>query len=632
MNGPPLSPEVTANDPRTAIEMWKRRVAATPDAAAFRHHDGKGWRTTTYGEADATAREMAAGLVARGVLPGDRICLLSQTRLEWVLCDVAILLAGGVTVPIYSSNIAEQCEFIIRDAGAKIVIVEDESQRDKLLPLRDKLFTVTCIIQLVGDAPAGLATPPPVGGNGGAAPQPRFVQSMADVRAAGRQWGVAHPGELDTHGETVAPESLFTIIYTSGTTGIPKGVVLTHQNMTTGVCSAIRQMKIFGDDVQYIFLPLAHVLGRELEWCAIHIGCETAFSRGTALIKEDLVAVRPTFMAGVPRIFEKFYSGVKTALAGGSGVKKAIASWALRVGKQTSESSRAGGPSGGFKHALADKLVFSKLRARLGLDRARFLVSGGAPLAAEIAEFFHSTGLLILEGYGLTETMAAAFLNTRDRFRFGTVGPALDIVEVKIASDGEILMRGPSVFRQYYNDPAATAESVEPDGWFHSGDIGVLEDGFLRITDRKKDLIVTAGGKKIAPQALENGLKARSPLFSQVLVYGDKRPFCVALVTLSDDARKQFGPHDGAALAQLPEVRAAIQKEVDGLNAGLASFESIKKFAILPNDLTEASGDLTPKLSVKRKVVIDKYARVIEELYGSRASESSQAQAGEQGE
>jgi len=611
MSGPPLGPEVTANDPRTAIEMWKRRVAASPEAAAFRHHDGSGWRTKTYKEADAAAREIAAGLVARGVLPGDRICLVSQTRMEWVLCDLAILLAGGVTVPIYASNTAEQCEYIIRDAGAKIVIVEDESQRDKLLPLRDKLFTVTCLIQLVGQLPPGL-TPSPVGGNGTAQ---RFVQSLTEVRAAGQQWGIAHPGELDAHGETVEPESLFTIIYTSGTTGIPKGVVLTHQNLTAGVCSAIRQMKIIGDDVQYIFLPLAHVLGRELEWCAIHVGCETAFSRGTALIKDDLVAVRPTFMAGVPRIFEKFYSGVKAALAGGSGVKKAIASWALRVGKESSEAARAGRPAGGFKHALADKLVFSKLRARLGLDRARFLVSGGAPLAAEIAEFFHSTGLLILEGYGLTETMAAAFLNTTQRFRFGTVGPALDVVEVKIAADGEILMRGPSVFRQYYNDPASTAESVEPDGWFHSGDIGQLEDGFLRITDRKKDLIVTAGGKKIAPQALENGLKARSPLFSQVLVYGDKRPFCVALVTLSDDARKMFGGQDGAALAQLPEVRAAIQKEVDALNAGLASFESIKKFAILPNDLTEASGDLTPKLSVKRKVVIDKYAPVIEDLY-----------------
>jgi long-chain acyl-CoA synthetase len=373
-------------------------------------------------------------------------------------------------------------------------------------------------------------------------------------------------------------------------------------------------MEIETIDVQYLFLPLAHVLGRELEWATIQMGCQTAFSRGTAQIKEDLVEIRPTFMAGVPRIFEKFYTGVKAAMAQGSGLKRKIAAWALGVGAAHSVAVRAGKPAGGFSYWLADKLVFSKLRARLGLDRATFLISGGAPLAAEIAEFFHGAGILILEGYGLTETVAAAFLNTRDRFRFGTVGPALDVVEAKIADDGEILMRGPSVFRQYYNNPTATAETVDPDGWFHSGDIGVIEDGFLRITDRKKDLIVTANGKKIAPQALENALKARSPLFSQVLVYGDKRPYCVALLTLSDDARKKFGG-GGPELAASPEVKAALQKEIDALNATLASFESIKKFAILPEDLTEASGDLTPKLSVKRKVVIDKYRSVIEELY-----------------
>jgi long-chain acyl-CoA synthetase len=383
------------------------------------------------------------------------------------------------------------------------------------------------------------------------------------------------------------------------------------------VCSAIRAMQIVTLDVHYLFLPLAHVLGRELEWATIQMGCETAFSRGTAQIKEDLVAIRPTFMAGVPRIFEKFYTGVKAALEQGSGLKRKIAAWALRVGAAHSAALRAGKPGGGFAYWVADRLVFSKLRARLGLDRASFLISGGAPLAAEIAEFFLGAGVLILEGYGLTETVAAAFLNTRERFRFGTVGPALDVVECKIADDGEILMRGPSVFRQYYNNPAETAEVVEPDGWFHSGDIGQLEDGFLRITDRKKDLIVTAGGKKVAPQALENALKARSPLFSQVLVYGDKRPYCVALVTLSDEARKQFGGAEFEALAASAEVKAALQVEVDALNKSLASFESVKKFAILPADLTEASGDLTPKLSVKRKVVIEKYRAVIEALYGA---------------
>jgi len=618
------------DDPPTAVELWKRRLAASPEAVAFRHHDGQGWQRMTFREADAAAREIAAGLVARGVVPGDRVCVLSQTRLEWVLADIAILLAGGVTVPIYASNTAEQCEFIVRDAGAKIVMVEDTVQRDKLLPLRDKLFTVAHLIQMTGE-PAidggtlggsrtprdGLAQGDPARAHAtGLTPAPhRFVQSLAEVRAAGRQWGVAHPGELDAHAETVTSESLFTIIYTSGTTGVPKGVVLTHDNLVAGVCSAIRAMQIAGDDLQYLFLPLAHVLGRELEWTTIQIGCETAFSRGTALIKEDLVAVRPTFMAGVPRIFEKFHAGVKTALESGTGLKRKIGMWALGVGAAHSAAVRSGKPGGGFSYRIADKLVFSKLRGRLGLARARFLAAGGAPLAAEIAEFFLGTGIVILEGYGLTETVAAAFLNRQKNFRFGTVGPALDVVEVKIADDGEILMRGPSVFRQYYNNPAATAESVEPDGWFHSGDIGQLEDGFLRITDRKKDLIVTAGGKKIAPQALENALKARSPLFSQVLVYGDKRAYCVALVTLSDDARKQFGGAEFETLAASPEVKAALQKEIDGLNAKLASFESIKKFAILPADLTEASGDLTPKLSVKRKVVIDKYQSVIDDLY-----------------
>src|SRR5262245_627424 len=302
---------------------------------------------------------------------------------------------------------------------------------------------------------------------------------------------------------------MFTLSYTSGTTGVPKGVVLTHENLTAGICSAIRAMEIEGGDLQYLFLPLAHVLGRELEWATIQIGCETAFSRGTALIKEDLVAIRPTFMAGVPRIFEKFYSGVKAALEQGSGLKGKIAAWALRVGAAHSAAVRAKQPGGGFAYRVADKLVFSKLRARLGLDRARFLISGGAPLAAEIGEFFLGAGLVILEGYGLTETMAAAHLNRQDNFRFGTVGPALDVVETKIADDGEILMRGPSVFRQYYNNPAATAEAVEPEGWFHSGDIGVLEDGFLPITDRTKDLIVTPGGKKGAAQPVEDPLRAQ---------------------------------------------------------------------------------------------------------------------------
>jgi long-chain acyl-CoA synthetase len=617
MSAPPAQlGDLRQDEPRTAVAMWKRRVARTPDRVAFRHHEGDAWRAVTFAEADAAAREIAAGFIAMGLRPGDRVCLLSQTRLEWVLCDVGILLAGGVTVPIYASNTAEQCEFIIRDAGAKILLIEDDGQRDKLLPLRDRLFTVTGTVQLAG------------AGAGASANLGDFVRPLAALRASGRDWLGAPGNDLEAQAETLGPESMFTIVYTSGTTGVPKGVVLRHENLTSAICSAIRAMHVDDGDEQYLFLPLAHILGRELEWAGIEAGFVTTFSRGTASIKDDLIATHPTFMAGVPRIFEKFYAGVQGALGQGSAIKRRLAAWAIGVGRARAAAARAGrAGGGGAGHWLADKLVLSKLRARLGLDRCRFLISGGAPLAAEIAEFFQAAGLLVLEGYGLTETTSAAYLNRLERFRFGTVGPALDVVETKIAEDGEILMRGPSVFRQYYNNPTATAETVEPDGWFHSGDIGVIEDGFLRITDRKKDLIVTAGGKKVAPQPIENALKAASPLVSQVLFYGDKRPYCVALVTLSEEAARRFGK-SGPDLAEAADLKAALQKDIDTVNAKLASFESIKRFAILPQDLTEASGDLTPKLSVKRKVVIDKYRAVLEELYkkpAGRGAESHEA-------
>jgi long-chain acyl-CoA synthetase len=621
MTAPVPLAELRKNEPKTAVEMWKRRVARSAGRPAFRHKEGNAWATVTWAEADAVAREIASGLVAQGVVPGDRICLLSQTRLEWVLCDLGILLAGAVTVPIYASNTAEQCEFIIRDAGAKMVIVEDAAQLDKLIPLRHRLFTVMSLVHIAGDArlekpdAKGRSVVTVVEAVQGATD---FVQSLEGLRAAGRAWSGAHPDELDKHAETVGPDSTFTIIYTSGTTGNPKGVVLTHQNLASGVCSVVRAMEMREDDEQYLFLPLAHVLGRELEWAPFEIGCVTTFSEGLLKIKDNLVETRPTFMAGVPRIFEKFYAGVQAGMKQGSPTKLKLIAWAMRVGKEASLRQRTGkmvGPWLGLQRAIADKLVFSKLRARLGLDRCRFLISGGAPLGAEIGEFFHAVGVLILEGYGLTETVAAAFLNRIERFRFGTVGPALDVVEVRFADDGEILMRGPSVFRQYYNNAAATAESVESDGWFHSGDIGALEDGLLRITDRKKDLIVTAGGKKVAPQPLENAIKARSPLVSQVVVYGDKRPYCVALVTPSEEAVKRFGNGDASKLAESAPLRAAVQHDIDQLNATLASYETIKRFAILPQEFSEAAGELTPSLKVKRKMVIEKYQPAIDALY-----------------
>ena len=584
--------QLRKDEPRSAVEMWNRRVAKTPTRTAFRFHDGSAWRPMTFAEADGAAREIAAGLVAAGLVPGDRVCLVSQTRVEWTLCDIAILLAGGVTVPIYASNTGEQCEFIVRDAGAKLVIVEDDGQRQKMAAFRERAVTVTAMFQIDGEPPRASA------------------QSFAELRAAGRQALQADPALLASRGQA-EPESLFTIVYTSGTTGTPKGVVLTHDNLVASMCTGGRALQIGDGDEQYLFLPLAHILGREMVWAGFELGYGTAFSRGTAQIKDDLLEVRPTFMAGVPRIYEKFYAAVTAAMKQGSPVKRRMASWAVSSGMTHAAALRAGKRGGGIGHWLADKLVLSKLRARLGLDRCRFLVSGGAPLAPEIAEFFHAAGLLILEGYGLTETTSGVFLNTPERYRFGTVGAALDVVEARIAEDGEILVKGPPVFRRYYNNAEATAEAVEPDGWFHTGDIGVFEDGFLRITDRKKDLIVTAGGKKVAPQPLENALKAATPLVAQVVVYGDKRPYCVALVTPSEAALKQFGGN----AADSAELKAAIQKALDSVNANLASFETMKRFAVLPYEFTEASGELTPKMSVKRKVVAEKYRAQLDQLY-----------------
>jgi long-chain acyl-CoA synthetase len=614
----------------TAVEVWRNRVSADRDRVAYRYRQGGGWQTMTWGQADEAAREIAAGLASLGVGRGDTVCLLSQTRVEWVLCDVGILLAGAATVPIYASNTGEQCAFIARDAGAKVIIAEDAAQLEKVLPLAAQMPGIR-FIHISGDCPL---EKPDAKGRTSVALKEVLAEvrsgtppiSLEELRASGRTWAATHGDELERRSRGLNANDLFTIIYTSGTTGNPKGVVLTHENLVSACQSACRALTMRHTDLQYLFLPLAHVLGRELEWVVVVAGCQTAFSEGLAKIKDNLVEVQPTFMAGVPRIYEKFYNAVVSGAGKGSPVKVALVKWGFAVGKRYAAAARAGeSPGLGLKlqHALADKLVHSKLRAKLGLDRCRFLVSGGAPLAAEIAEFFHGVGLLILEGYGLTETMAGAFFNTLERYRFGTVGPVLDVVEYKIAEDGEVLMRGPSVFKRYHNNSAATAEAIDPHGWFHSGDIGQIEDGFLRITDRKKDLIVTAGGKKIPPQVLENAVKMKSSLVSQVMVHGDKRPYLVALVTLTEDAVKTFGG-DPIKAAASAEARAAVQQAIDAVNGTLASYETIKSFTILPADFTEVSGELTPSMKVKRKVVTDRHRATLDGMYAvSNAAKSA---------
>jgi long-chain acyl-CoA synthetase len=608
----------------TAVELWARRVADSRDRTAFKSKEGGNWRSHTWAEADTVAREIAAGLAAGGVTAGDSVCIVSQTRLEWMLCDVGILLCGGVPVPIYASSTAEQSAFIVRDCGARVVIVEDAAQLEKFIAVRAQLSSDLRLIHIAGDA--DLEKPDARGRSRVRITDARprdagYVCSLSELRETGRAAQSANSDALRARVGAIRADSTFAIIYTSGTTGNPKGVVLSHGNLTSGIASACRTTTLLPRDQQLLFLPLAHVLGRELAWITVETGIVTWFAESIAKLKENLRDARPTFMAGVPRVFEKLYSGVQAALRQGSPFKRLLVGWAMSVGRRTTAAAAKRKPSLGLvlrvERAIADKLVFSKLREKLGLDHARFLISGGAPLAAEIAEFFHGVGILILEGYGLTETVGAAFLNRPDRFRFGTVGPPIDVIEARIADDGEVLMRGPSVFPRYHNSPEATAEAIDTEGWYHSGDIGLLEDGFLRITDRKKDLIVTAGGKKVAPQPIENAIKAIIPLVSQAVVYGDKRPYCVALLTPSEEALRRFGDGNGVIGANAAALRAEVGKGIAELNAGLAPYETIKDFALLTNDFSEGAGEITPSLKVKRKVVLDKYRDIIEGLYTS---------------
>jgi long-chain acyl-CoA synthetase len=618
---------------RSANQAWARRIGEDGDRPAYKYKEAGSWRTVSWREADLAASEVAAGLAAAGMKPGDRICILAQTRYEWMLCDVGALLAGAVPVPIYPSSTADQSAYIVRDCGARFVVVEDAAQLDKLVPL---LLTGMdlLLVHIGGDAkldrPDGkgrtevkledVLTQIPKEAS-------RRIISFSDLRTRGQTWSAApaNAAELARRREAPGPDDPFTIIYTSGTTGNPKGVVLSHRNLVAECSSAVRALTLSLDDMHYLWLTLAHVFARVVAWASLFKGFPVVFAESLPKLKDNLVEVQPTFMAGVPRIYEKFYAGVKAGMKQGSGPKRAFVNWAMGVGQRHSQLVRAGKTPGGwlaFRHNLADKLVFSKLRAKLGLSRCRFLISGGAPLSAEIAEFFHAVGLLIVEGYGLTETTAAAFLNRIERFRFGTVGPALDVIDSRIADDGEVLLRGPTVFTHYHNNPTATAEAIDAEGWFHTGDIGVLEDGFLRITDRKKDLIVLAGGKKVAPQVLENALKARSGMLGQALVYGDRRSYVVALLTVGEDAVKRYGDGDAARAAAHPEVLAALKADVAAVNAQLASFETIKHFAVLPEDFTEANGMLTPSLKVKRKVAVERYRSVLDGLYAGGGGNS----------
>jgi long-chain acyl-CoA synthetase len=577
-----------ASPRKSAVDVFRDRVARSGSRTALRHKVGTEWQAMSWDEWGAASREIAAGLLATGVAPTDRVAIFASTRLEWVLCDVGALQAGAVVVPIYPSSLPDQAQHILADSGAVVAIAEDAQQLAKLAAVKDRLPALRRVVLLSGTDDRD------------------WVTTLGAVREEGRAWLAAHPARLGEIAAAIDPAQTATIIYTSGTTGPPKGVVLTHANLVFEIGAVENLLGLGEEDEQLLFLPLAHSFARVVEWACIAIGASTAFAEGLPQLVPNMGEVRPTFVAAVPRVFEKAYAKMQATFA--EKRKKAIArkivDWSLAQGRERSEKQRRGEPAESWRYRMADRLVFQKVRATFG-GRLRFFVSGGAPLSAEIAEFFHAAGILVLEGYGLTETTAAATCNRPDSYRFGTVGPALPGVEIKIAADGEILIRGGNIMTGYWNAPAATAEVLDADGWFHSGDIGVIEEGgHVRITDRKKDIIVTAGGKNVAPQNIENDLKASCPLVSQAVVLGDRQKFLVALLTLTEEAAR-----DRAA------AESVVADAVATLNKRLASYETIKRHKILDQDFTEESGELTPSLKVKRKVVSERHRAEIEKLY-----------------
>jgi len=590
----------------TLPSLFLDRVAHSPDAEAFRFPVGAEWRRLTWREVKTQVAEIAAGLRTLGLEDEGRVGIASSTRMEWVVADLGILCAGGATTTIYPSSTADECAFILDDSATHLVFAEDATQVAKLHAMRHALPGLRTIIAF-----------DPV-------PEEGDVISLDTLRARGREALTADPESFERRARAVKSDGLATLIYTSGTTGRPKGVELTH-DCWVYEGEAVDSLGIIGpDDLQFLWLPLAHSFGKVLMATQLKVGFPTAIDGRVDKIVDNLAVIKPTFVAAVPRIFEKVHAKV---VAGAShGMKKKIFDWAFRVGGQVSALRQKGQePTGmlAFKNGLARKLVFSKLHARFG-GRLRFFVSGSAPLAKELGEFFHAAEVLILEGYGLTETSAASFVNRPSSFQFGTVGPPLPGTEVKLApEDGEVLIKGRGVMRGYHNLPEATAETLTPDGWLRTGDIGMLEDGRLRITDRKKDLIKTSGGKYVAPQNLEARLKIHCPYVSQVLVHGNNRHFCSALIALDPEAiggwakDNDLAELDYVTLVQHERVRELIGGYVEEMNKELASFETLKRFAILPSDLSIESGDLTPSLKLKRKAVEQKYAPLLDQLYAS---------------
>jgi long-chain acyl-CoA synthetase len=584
---------------RTIARLWRDAIAADrPTPAYLVEEDGGSWREVSWRDADELVRAYANGLLARGVGKGDAVAILAQNSLDWALVDFALAQIGAVSIPIYANSAAKDVGYVLGHSEAVGIVCEDAEQLAKVESVSEELPKLEHLLT---------------------------YHDLAGLASHGIDFAQSHPSALDDASAAIDEEDLYTILYTSGTTGQPKGCLMSHRNYYAMV-SVVDEMENHTrpDDVMLLYIPLAHNFGRLMLLEGANVGFTIALLGDPLRVGEAVLQVRPTVFPSVPRVFEKVYAAVNARFDEASGLKRRLVDWALPIGREVSRLEREGKPiPGGLaaKHRIADRLVFSKVRERLG-GRLRLPISGGAPLAKDIAEFFDAIGIRILEGYGLTECTTASNFNRPEKYRFGTVGPPLPGFEVKTADDGEVLIRSETVFKGYFKDPDATAEVLLPDGWLRTGDIGEIdEDGFLTITDRKKDILITAGGKNVAPQNLENDLKL-SRYVSQALIVGDRRPYVAALITLDEAEIGQWGADRGiegdvATLSQDERVRELVQGIVDGVNRDRSRYEQIKRFTIVPRDFTMEHGEVTPTLKLRRRTVTEHFSKEIEDLYAA---------------
>ena len=582
---------------RTIARLWRDAIAADRSKPAYLVEDeGEGWREVSWQDADELVRAYANGLLARGVGKGDAFAILAQNSLDWPLVDFALAQIGAISVPIYANSSPKDVAYLLEHSEAIGIVCEDAEQLAKVESATEQLPKLEHVLT---------------------------YHDLAGLASHGIDYAQAHPTALDAAFAAVDEDDLYTILYTSGTTGPPKGCMMSHRNYYA-MASVVDEMENHTqpDDVMLLYIPLAHNFGRLMLIEGANVGFTIAFLRDPLRVADAVLQVRPTVLPSVPRVFEKVYAAVQARFDEATGVKRRLIDWALPVGREVSRLESEGKPIPrglARRHRLADRLVFAKVRERLG-GRLRLPISGGAPLAKEIAEFFDAIGIRILEGYGLTECTTASSFNRPERYRFGTVGPPLPGFDVRIADDGEVLIRSETIFQGYLKDPEATAAVLLPDGWLKTGDIGSIdEDGFLSITDRKKDILVTAGGKNVAPQNIENDLKT-SKYVSQALVVGDRRPYVAALITLDEVevgkwASEQGIEDDVASLARDERVRELVQSVVDEANRDRSRHEQVKRFAILPRDFTMEEGEVTPTLKLRRRAVHEHFESEIERLY-----------------